>query len=38
MEMVEVEIEILKHVNHPNIIKLEEIFETQEEVFLIMEL
>jgi len=38
MEMVEIEIEILKRVNHPNVIKLEEIFENPQQVQLILEL
>jgi serine/threonine protein kinase len=38
MEMVETEIEILKRVNHPNIIRLQEIFETGDQVQLVLEL
>jgi len=38
MQMVETEIEILKIVCHPNVIKLYEIFETQDDVILILEL
>lgn len=32
------EISILKEVNHPNIIKLVEIFESQQRIFIVMEL
>jgi serine/threonine protein kinase len=38
MGMIETEVAILLKVNHPNIIKLEDIFETQEKVFIIMEM
>ncbi len=38
MEMVETEVAILKSVHHPNIIRLEEIFETSEKFYLVMEL
>eukprot|EP01091_Cochliopodium_minus_P019875 TRINITY_DN8497_c0_g1_i1.p1 TRINITY_DN8497_c0_g1~~TRINITY_DN8497_c0_g1_i1.p1 ORF type:complete len:316 (-),score=79.65 TRINITY_DN8497_c0_g1_i1:59-1006(-) len=35
---LETEMTILKKVNHPNIIKLEEMFETQDNLYLVMEL
>src|SRR5690242_21807829 len=36
MEMIETEVEILFKVRHPNIIKLEEVYETQDNVFMVM--
>jgi len=36
--MIETEVDILSKVHHPNIIKLEEVFETSEKVFMIMEI
>jgi len=38
LEMVEIEIEILKRVEDANIIRLEEIFETSDKFYLVMEL
>jgi serine/threonine protein kinase len=37
-EMLKREIEVLKVCQHPNIIKLEDIFENQENIFIVMEL
>ncbi|XP_036356030.1 serine/threonine-protein kinase 33-like [Octopus sinensis] len=36
--LLEHEIEILKIINHPNLIKLYEVYETRQQVFLVMEL
>eukprot|EP01118_Nematostelium_gracile_P008933 TRINITY_DN2988_c0_g1_i1.p1 TRINITY_DN2988_c0_g1~~TRINITY_DN2988_c0_g1_i1.p1 ORF type:complete len:364 (-),score=95.19 TRINITY_DN2988_c0_g1_i1:28-993(-) len=38
MEMIETEVEILARVSHPNVIKLEEVYDTNERVFLVMEI
>lgn len=37
-EMIETEIDILRRVRHPNIISLKEMFETDKEICLVMEL
>ncbi len=38
MEMVDIEVSILRTVDHPNIIKLVEIYENNDNVYLVMEL
>jgi serine/threonine protein kinase len=37
-EMITTEIEILRKVRHPSVIWLKEVFETQSQIYLIMEL
>lgn len=38
MEIIEIEIEVLKRVNHPNVIKLYEIFDNRNDIALVLQL
>jgi len=38
MEMVEIEVEILRRVNHSNIIRLQDLFQTPDKYFIVLEL
>jgi len=37
-EIIDIEIEILKRVNHPHVVKLFDLFETDTEYFLVLQL
>ncbi len=38
LQMLQTEVEILSSCNHPNIVKIKEVFETDEHYYILMEL